>query len=115
MSLLSSLLHDARHLRQTLIDVLVLQCLIEERMFTMSVKGDELKAQIAAIAANVTEIDGDLDEVLAKISAITGLPTDEEWSDISGLLEDLKTKTSTVAGKVPEPSTSSDSADSSGS
>lgn len=103
MSILSGLLNEAKHIKNTLEDVFKLQHQISGRMNTMSEKGDALKAKIAEIGADVVEIDGDLDEIIAKVNEVTGLPTAAEWEEISGMLTSTKEATAAAAAKVPEP------------
>lgn len=68
-------------------------------------KIDDIKAALADIGKDVTEIDGDVQEVLDKLAASTpadGL-TAEETAEVIQLLTDLKSRTRSTADKVPEP------------
>lgn len=71
----------------------------------MTEKADTLKAQIAEISNDITEIDADLQEIIDKLAAAGGGGdgiTDAEVNEISNLLGALKGRTRAAADKVPE-------------
>lgn len=65
---------------------------------------DDIKALITGIATDVAEIEGDLDEVIAKLPAEGSLDA-AQVAEIRTMLTGTKTKTREVADKVPEPPT----------
>ena len=107
---LVSLLEQARLLNRELLRTYKLQ----QQMFdqlpallegfkAMSDTADAIKAQIVAIGKDVVEVDGDIQELQDKISAINGLPTPQEFDEIKTMLADLKDRSRKAADKVPEP------------
>lgn len=67
-------------------------------------KIDDIKAILTDIGNDINEIDGDIQEVLDKLSAGTanGLSADET-TEVLNLLAAVKTRTRAAADKVPEP------------
>jgi len=90
-------------IKKDLTDCLELQNQLREGFNTMSESADILKEAIASIGNDVEEIDGDLQEVLDKLQAFEGQPTQEEIAEITAMVSSLKDRTRAVADKVPEP------------
>ncbi len=66
-------------------------------------KFDDLKAQIADIGNDITEIDGDLQEVIDKLAGSPDGLTAAQVTDVMSDLAALKDRTRAAADKVPEP------------
>jgi hypothetical protein len=106
MSIFSDAQLHLRQIKDDLIDILQLQQQIKEGFETMVTRADEIKAKIAEIGNDITEIDGDLQEVIDKINATPGDGlTGPETEEVLALLGDMKTRTAATAAKVPEPPT----------
>ena len=69
----------------------------------MSAQVDELKALVTGIGNDVTEIDGDVDEIIAKLANLSGGATADEVAELNSMLASLKERTAATAAKVPEP------------
>ena len=107
---LAELRRQVRALKEDVVELIDLQRIaleqqrtLTEGFITMTTKADELKALIGDIGNDVTEIDGDLQEVLDKLAAFGSTPTAEELAEITTMLSDLKGRTRAAADKVPEP------------
>jgi uncharacterized protein YoxC len=103
MSFLAGLAKDVRQIKKDLADIVNLQQTIIQGFNTMSEKGEALKQLIADLGNDVTEIDGDLQEIIDKLGELSSNPTPEEVAEITASLVALKERTRAAADKVAEP------------
>jgi chromosome segregation ATPase len=82
----------------------------EEDLVALKTLAEESNAKVDAVAASLTEIDGDISELQAKIDELLSEAESPLAAEVKTMAEALKVKiesvgatASTVAAKVPEP------------